>query len=277
MRALLALELAKLRGSSRSLFFLLLPNLYALCYQAVLAVAMLRGAQTLMAFLGAGLTSFVIVHTTFGVMVYPFCMLLITTELWCAELADRSLRTLLLTQVPRGRLLVGRVLVTAAVMVLAFAAFFGIFFADAVLLSYWLPADLWQRLKFDIVSAAVRMTAYSAVFALGMVTLSLFFTTLSIVASRTATVAMLAVMVVAALAFGLPYAVQYVSPDATWHEQVFVHAYRELFSKDLVRMLILEPEGGLARLARIALSLGANCVVLFGICYALLARKQFPD
>jgi hypothetical protein len=277
VRALLALELAKLRGSSRSLFFLLLPNLYALCYQVVLGIALVRGAQTLTALLGAGLTSFVIVHAAFGVLVYPLCMLLLTTELWCAELADRSLRTLLLTQVPRGRLLAGRVIVTAGVMVLAFAIFFAIFFFDAVLLSYWLPPDLWQKLKFDVVTASARMLVYGGVFALGMVTLSAFFTTLSIIASRTATVAMLAVVVVAALAFGLPSVVQYYAPDATWHEQVFVHPYRELFSKDLMKLLILEPEGGMGKLARIALALIANSAALFGLGYALLVRKQFPD
>jgi ABC-type Na+ efflux pump permease subunit len=275
--AVLRLELAKLLGSSKNAFYLLLPNVYAVCYQVVLVIAMLRGSETLLGLLGAGLTSFVIVHGTVGIFVYPMCIMLLVTDLWCTELSDRSLRTLLLTQVPRGQLLLGRVIAVTGVMVTAYVIFFVTFFVDAAVLSHVLTPELWERVKFDVGMAAGRMVLYTGALAVAIAAATLFFTVLSLLSNRVSTVAMIGVLTVLAMAVGLPYLVSYYRPGATWPDLLFVHPYRELMSKDLVRSLMLEPAFEMSRLGWLTGLLIANSVALYALALAMLKRKQFVD
>lgn len=277
MRAILKLEFAKLFGASKNGFYLLLPNVYAICYQVVLMVAMVRGAETLLALLGAGLTTFVIVHALLGAFVYPMCVMFLVTELWCAELADRSLRTLLLTQVPRGRLLLGRAIAVSIVMLAAYLIFFCVFFVDAAVLSYVLTPELWERVRFDIGAAAGRMVLYSGAFAVAMAVWTLFFSVLSFLSNRVSTVAMIGVLSYLAMAIGLPYLAGYYSPGATWPDWLFVQPYRELMSKDLVRSLMLEPSYDMGKLGNLTALLAANAAVLYALALAMLKRKQFVD
>lgn len=276
MTALLRLELAKL-VARRSVLYLLLPNLYTVLYSLALTLAAVSGSQKWMGFLGSVVTASLALHPWVSISAYPMCMLMLCSDLWGTEATDRTLRTLVLMQVPRGRLLAARVITVAGVIFFAFAIYFGLFFAHTVVLSHLVAPEVWAKISFPIESAFANTLVFAAAFAVGVVTLTLWVTLMALVASRTSTVGMLTVMTLAALAFGVPTVEEWLRPGSHWSQLLFTQQYLELTGKELLKGLMREQHPWGAELARVTGVLALNALVLYPLCWTVLRRRQFVD
>lgn len=276
MIPLLKLEFAKLIAR-RSVLYLVLPNIYTICYVTALVVTALVGSANGLAFLGASVTSFIVFHPLVSISAYPVCMLMFVTDLWCTEQADRSLRTLLLMQVPRARLLAARVIVVTAVMLLAFLIYFGAFFGSTLLLHQLVAPEVWERIRFPVVGAFVNMSAYTVAFTVGLVTATLFFTLVALISTRPSTVGMFSMLVLVALVVGVPTVEEWLRPGSQMSNYLFTRLYHELVARDLVRSLMLEQGHWGSRLVRISGFLALNAAVLWAASLTVLRRKQITD
>lgn len=274
MSALLRLELAKL-VARRSVLYLLLPNLYTALYTVALALAVFSGSQKWTGFLGSVVTVSLWMHPAVASSAYPMCMLMLASELWGAETSDRSLRTLVLMQVPRGRLLAARVITVSSVTMLGFLIYFGLFFAQALVLRQVVSAEVWAAISFPIESAMGNMLVFTGAFAVGVLTLSLWITLMALVASRISTAGMLTVMTLFALALWVPRLEEWLRPGSTWSALLFTHQYLELTGNPLLKGLMRDSVPWGAQLARVTALLAMNALVLYPLCWAVLRRKEF--
>lgn len=276
MIPILRLELAKLIAR-RSVLYLLVPNLYTLFYTLALVLAVTTRSAGWTAFLGSLVTSSLALHPYVSVTAYPMCILMLCSELWGAEAHDRSLRTLILTQVPRGRLLAARVLVVTGVAVLSFLIYFALFFAHILVLEQVVPPEIWAKIGFGIGGGFANMAVYSGAFAVGLLALTLWITLIALIASRTSTVGMLVVMTLVTLSVGLPTAEEWMHPGSTWSHYAFTHAYLEVSGKEMLKSVLRGTTPWGDALGRATAVLGANALVLYGVCLAVFRRRQFVD
>ena len=276
MKAVLRLELAKLAGR-RSLMYLLLPNLYTLFYTCALGLALATRSAGWTEFLASLVTSSLALHPYVCLTAYPMCLLMLCADLWGAEAADGTLRTLVLTQVPRGRLLAARVLLAAALVTCAFAVYFAVFFLDVAVLARVVPAAVWAKIGFAVGSGLVNMVPFAGAFFVGAVALALWVTLMALCANRTSTVGMLSVASLVALAVGLPMVEEWVRPGSTWSGLVFTQAWVELTGKEMLKAVLHGPGPWGASLARVAGVLAGNALVLYPACLWLFRRREFVD
>jgi hypothetical protein len=134
---LIALEILKVRRGWRGLLLLGLLAMAPLVYTFLTPIALVskRAAPILIASLPAVLT---LAHLANAYVMWPLALLVFVSEMWSQEVAARTLRSLVLTQVGRRQVLVAKVAVA-----LAFA------------LASWLVFALLSFIDFAILLAAV--------------------------------------------------------------------------------------------------------------------------
>ena len=248
----------------RTVLYLLLPNLGALGYTGALLAAVLMRREYWIDGLGLLLTGFIRFHWLVG-GTYAMGALMLCADLWCSEAADRTLRTLVLMQVSRGSLLAVRTAAVTLVMLASASFYFAQFFADAVLVRSAVSPAVWEKLQVPIGDAMLRMIPYGAGLSIGLATLVLFFTLISLGCTRPSTSTMLSSVALIVLAFGLPERVQ---------PFTFPHAFSELTGRDVLHPLANGDAGWTEPLATSAGILGVNAMVLWVTCRAAFARKE---
>lgn len=277
MNPVVRLELAKL-VARRSVLYLLLPNLYTAFYTAALGLAVVTRSPWWTEFLGTLVTTSIYFHPYVALTAYPMCLLMLCVEQWGAEARDGTLRTVLLTQVPRGTLLAARVLVAAGVVVAAFVLYFALFFGHVALLERVVSPVVWAKIRFPVGDGIANMVPFVGAFAVGAVTFALWMTLMALLADRTSTVAMLAVSSLAALAYGVPTVETWVrEASPVWSGYVFTQAWMELTGREMLRGLLLGPATWGGAMARAVLVLGANALVIYPVCVWVLRRREFVD
>ncbi|MBI4859640.1 MAG: hypothetical protein HY815_05175 [Candidatus Riflebacteria bacterium] len=276
MRGILQLELVKWSSGRRNLLYVLLPNLYPIAFTLFLIGTIFSRSQTVLALLGAGLATFLLVHQLNGFVMYPALLLLRCSETWAGEEAERTLRTLVLTQVPRWKILVAKVLMLTASFVLAHLVFFAIFIVDTLLIRWSVPPEIWAKIPIDVGNAVYCLVAYTAVFAVALAVFSLFFSWISLLASRLTTVVLLSMTILVAVWWVIPSLVEQVRPNTTIAKCVFTRPYGELISIDTLLPMI-KKDASTGNLSTIARDLAANGVVLGLLCLVTLRRKEFLD
>lgn len=276
MNPVVRLELAKL-VAGRSFLYLLLPNLYTLFYTAALGVAVVTRAPWWTEFLGVLVTTSIALHPYVALTAYPMCLLMLCVEQWGAEARDGTLRTTMLTQVPRGTLLAARVVVAAGVVVAGFVLYFALFFAHVAVLERVVSPVAWAKIRFPVGDGLANMVPFAGAFAVGAVTLSLWMTLMALLADRASTVAMLAVSSLAALAYGVPTVESWVREGAPlWSRYGFTHAWVELTGREMLRGVLLGPATWGA-MAQAVLVLAVNALGLYAVCAWVLRRREFVD
>lgn len=276
MNPVVRLELAKL-VARRSWLYLLLPNLYTVFYTASLLLAVVTRSPRWAELLGTLVTTPLVIHPYVGLTAYPMCLVMLCVEQWGVEARDGTLRTTLLTQVPRGTLLAARVLVAAGVMVAAFVVYFGLFFLDVAVLERVLSPEVWATIRFPVRESLANMVPFTCAFAVGAIALALWVTLMALFADRMSTVAFLATASLAALSYGAPTVESWVREAApVWSAYLFTQAWMDLTGREMVRGILLGPAPwGL--MARAVAVMAANALVIYPICLRVIKRREFVD
>ena len=264
MTALWKLELVKLARPS-TLLYLLAPNLGSLGYTLALLAAVVTGRNGYAEGLGALLSAFVWLHPLVA-GAYAQGALMLCADLWSSEASDRTLRTLVLMQVPRRQLLVVRTALVAGVMTASAALYFALFLVSAVVVRATVSARAWDILHIPIHDAAVGLVPYVAVLALGLVTLVLWVTLVSLACARASTATMLSMVSLLVVAASAPEG---------WAEYLFPHALWQLAGHEVLKPLVLGIGEGSGLLSALAAVLAGNALVLAVGCSLALARKEF--
>lgn len=265
MIALVRLELAKL-SSWRSVLYLVVPNLGALGFTVALAGAIVRGSQFLTAMFGSVISLFAYFEPAMGLGL-ALCLQLLCADLWCSEVADRSLRTLVLMQVPRGRLLAARVAVATGIAMVAWAIYWAIFFANAFVVRGMVAPAVWLKADVPLGSAFASLCVYAGGMLVGNVALVLLFTLIALVAGRPVTAALLSTVVLAVLG----------AVKTRFSEQLLPEAYYTLMCSDVMKGVIHGREPWGAEFARATAWLAVNAAVLWTACWSILKRKEFTE
>lgn len=168
--AVLRYELAKITRRRTPVYVIGALNLYPLIHTALIVAVWTSGKTQWIPFVADALGVYAIAHVANAHLVLPMCMALLTTEVWIQERTQRRMETMVLTQVPRSAILLGK---TVAIFLVPFAGmllFFGLFLAEALVMRRMIDVPLAGAQPFS--QYVTNLTQYLPMVAVSLIELT---------------------------------------------------------------------------------------------------------